>query len=187
MNQALFYLAVAGPALFVTVAFVFGLVKPKYHPLHNSISELALGKYGHIQTVNFAVSGLLIILLGGELAYGHRHLYGAYAVVAMGIVLALSAIFRTDPIAANGSTTVGKVHNALFLIGMLATISAQFVVGFDSIGSTLGVFSLASGAVALFGLVAMIARPAHIGLFQRVLVLAIMCWIAGFGLSVLDW
>jgi hypothetical membrane protein len=181
-----FYLALAGPALFILTAFIFGLVKPNYKPLRNTISELALGRYGFIQTANFVVSGLFIALLGVALAFQGTHTYGSVAVVIMGTVLFLSAIFPTDPIETNGFTTVGKIHNTVFLVGMLAILSAQFVTGFGSMGSALGVFSLACGILAVIGLVAMVkTQHTHQGLFQRVLVLTVMVWISGFALSVL--
>ena len=185
MNYDFLNVAVAGPALFLLTALVFGLFKPKYRPLHNTISELALGQYGYVQTVNFTVSGLLIMLLGLRLAAMHQHIYGSVAVAVLGAVLLLSAIFRTDPITANGSTTTGKVHNILFFIGILGIISAQFVTGFSSLGSALGFFSLACGALALLGLPITITRQTYMGLFQRALVSVVMLWVAVLALSVL--
>jgi hypothetical membrane protein len=187
MNHNLFYLALAGPAIFILTALVFGLVKPNYRPVRNTISELALGRYGYVQTINFVVSGLLLASLGVTIALQNGSSYGSTAVTIMGAVLFLSAIFPTDPTTANGSTTVGKIHNAIFLVGMLAIISAQFVVGFSNLGSALGIFSLVCGVLAPVNLVAMVTQHAYAGLFQRLLVLTIMVWISGFGLSALGW
>ncbi len=181
------FIALAGPTLFVLTALIFGFVKPKYRPLHNTISELALGRYGYIQTANFALSGSFIASLGVVLMSRHTHTYGSVAIVIMGVILFLSAIFRTDPIAANGTTTTGKIHNGLFLIGILAIISGQFVTGLSRLGSALGVFSLACGVLALFGLFVTVTRQTYMGLFQRALVLVVMLWISGFALSVLGW
>lgn len=179
--------ALAGPALFISTALIFGLVKPKYSPLHNTISELALGRYGHIQTANFTLSGLLIVLLGLRLVMEHVHTYGAVAVIIMGAVLMLSAVFRTDPITANGSTKMGKIHNGLFFIGVLGILSGQFVTGFSSLGSALGVFSLVCGTLTLIAVPVTVTRQRYMGLFQRVLVLIVMLWISGFAASVLKW
>jgi hypothetical membrane protein len=187
MNQNLLNIATAGPALFIVTAFIFGLVKPKYSALHNTISELALGRYGYVQTANFTLSGLLIVLLGLRLAAMGHYRYGAVTVVIMGLVLMLSAVFRTDPVAANGSTTTGKIHNGLFFIGMLSIVSGQFVTGLSNLGTGLGAFSLACGALALLSTVVTVTRQAYMGVFQRILVVIIMAWIAGFGMSVLGW
>lgn len=189
MHDSFLDIVLAGPALFLLVAFTFGLVKPKYRPLHNTMSELALGRYGYVQTVNFIVSGLLITLLGLRLTAAHVHLYGSLAVVVLGVILLLSAVFRTDPITANGSTTRGKIHNGLFLIGIAGIISGQFVTGFTNLGSALSIFSLACGVLTLLRLGITITRHTYMGLFQRVLVLVLvmMLWVSGFALSMLGW
>lgn len=187
MSHNFLYISVLGPALFVVTALIFGLFKPSYRPLHNTISELALGKYGGIQTANFVLNGSLMVLLGCLLASKHSHPYGAVTIAVMGAVLVLSAIFHTDPIIANGSTTGGKIHNALFFVGILAVISGQFVTGFGSLGSALGVFSLICGVLALVALPITVTRQSYMGLFQRALVLVVVLWMTGFALSVLGW
>jgi len=187
MSNYLSNIPLAGPALFILTVFIFALFKPKYRPLHNTISELALGRYGYIQTANFILSGLLILVLGLRLVSTQEHLYGSVAVSVMGAVLLLSAVFRTDPITANGSTTTGKVHNGLFFIGIFGILTAQFVTGFSSLGSALGVFSLACGTLTLLGLPITITRQTYMGLFQRALVLVVMVWISGFAASLLGW
>jgi hypothetical membrane protein len=119
MSHNFLDIALAGPALFILTALVFGLVKPKYRPLHNTISELALGRYGYIQTANFILSGSLMALLGLRIAATHQHLYGAVAIVVMGLVLVLSAVFRTDSIASKVSTTTGRIQMSGFAASVL--------------------------------------------------------------------
>ena len=187
MNLDFLKISLIGPTLFLLTAFVFGLVKPQYRPLHHTISELALGRYGYVQTANFIFCGLLIAVLGFRVAATHEHLWGSFAVIVLGLVLLLSAVFRTDPISANGSTQTGKVHNGLFFIGMLGIISGQFVTGLTGLGSALGVFSLACGVLTFIAMAMTVARRTYMGAFQRVLVLIVMLWVTGFALSTLGW
>ena len=173
----------AGPALFVVTALVLGLVKPHYRPLHNTISELALDRYGYLQTANFVINGSLVTMLGLVLATRHQHLYGSIAIMVMGLVLISSGIFRTDPIATGTSTSHGKVHNALFFVGIFGTISGQLVTGFGNLGSTLGVFSLTCGVLTLALLPITVTRQRYMGLFQRLVVVVVVVWMTGFGVA----
>jgi Protein of unknown function (DUF998) len=47
--------AIVGP-LFVTTFLVLGALRPAYDPLRHSISTLALGAFGWIQSLNFIVA-----------------------------------------------------------------------------------------------------------------------------------
>ena len=180
--DALFSVALVGPALFVVTAFVLGAVEPDYSPIRNTISELALGPHGVVQTVNFALCGTLVAGLGLTIRRvrppsfrGAR--YAGAAVIVMGIVLLLSAFIVTDPLHSASPTPEGTAHNGIFLIGMLGMVSAQLVVGASNLKSTYGVYSVLSGIACLVGLAGVIGLADLSGLAQRVLVVLVMLWI----------
>jgi hypothetical membrane protein len=184
MHDLVLAIPTAGPAVFLVTALAFGTVKPSYRPFENTISELALGSYGVVQVANFAGSGLLIVVLGLELIDRGADAYPALCVVVMGAVLCLSSVFRTDPIEANGSTATGRIHNALFLVGMLAIFSAQLVLGASDLGAPFGIVSLACLGISLVCLARVVRGRGSVGLFQRLLVLVVMGWITSFALQV---
>jgi hypothetical protein len=184
MNQNLFYITLLGPTLFLVVAFILGAITPKYRPLHNTISELALGKFKALHALNYVVNGSLIALLGLLLLSERSFSYGAAAVIVLGVIIVLSAIYKTDPIKTKHPTTQGNIHNGLFFVGMLGIISAQFVIGFGNIGTATGVFSLLCGLFTLILLPITVTRQTYMGLFQRGLVFVVMLWVTGFALYI---
>jgi len=182
MNQDLFFIALSGPTLFMVIALILGAVTPNYRPLHNTISELALGKFSALHALNYVVNGLLIMLLGIFLLLEQPSKYGAVAIAVLGIVIVLSAIYKTDPIDSKHSTTQGKIHNGLFFVGMLGIIVAQFVTGFGNMSTAAGAFSVTCALLTLVLLPVTVTRQTYMGLFQRGLVLVVMVWITGFAL-----
>jgi hypothetical membrane protein len=93
-------------------------------------SGLSLGPYGWIQNLNFALSGALLATFAVGL---HRRIRGgskagpALLFVA-GLAMALLA-FETDPIEGTGPRTLhGWVHDASFVLFVLALTSALFLL-----------------------------------------------------------
>jgi len=91
----------AGP-VFTATFLVEGAVRGGYRPLRHPVSSLALGPRGWIQTVNFAVTGVLTLAgaaglrLTGDRLAGSRA--GPVLIAAAGAGLIGSAAFRTDPV-----------------------------------------------------------------------------------------
>lgn len=187
MNQTIFNIALYGPALFIIVATILGAITPKYHPLKHTISELALGKFGTLQELNFAINGGLIVALGVLLLSGPAPFYQSLAVTIMGGIMVLSAVFRTDPVPQSGvtepSTPRGAVHLALFMIGIIAVMTAQLAWSLHNFGTLFSIYSLISGLGVLLCFIFVIARPQRRGTFQRILLVDIMLWITLFALS----
>lgn len=151
----------------------------------NTISELALGKFGRLQEANFFVSGGLIVTLGVLLIGRHAALYQSLGVVIMGGIMFLSAFFRTDPVDQSVTRTTtprGTVHIALFMVGILAMMTAQLGWSLHNFGSLFSLYSLLSGIVVLVCFAGVANRPQQGGLFQRILLVDIMTWITMFAL-----
>ncbi|MBO0823160.1 MAG: DUF998 domain-containing protein [Actinobacteria bacterium] len=91
----------AGP-VFTATFLAEGAVRDGYRPLRHPVSSLALGTRGWIQTVNFAVTGVLTLAgaaglrLTGDRTAGSSA--GPVLVAAAGAGLIGSAAFRTDPV-----------------------------------------------------------------------------------------
>jgi Protein of unknown function (DUF998) len=113
----------AGP-LFTAVFLAEGTVRDGYRPLRHPVSSLALGPRGWIQTVNFAVTGVLTLAgaaglrLTGDRLAGSRA--GPVLVAAAGAGLIASAAFRTDSVGGYppgtpdmpaGFSRAGTAHN----------------------------------------------------------------------------
>jgi len=79
----------AGPVAFLAIASVAGALTPGYDPVRQTISEIALGPIGWLQTANFYVFGASIIAFGLALALRFG---GQVRVVASACLLALSGL-----------------------------------------------------------------------------------------------
>lgn len=187
MKQIIFNIALFGPALFIIFATILGFLTPKYHALKHTISELALGKFGILQELNFAVNGGLIAVLGILLLSSQAPFYQSLAVTIMGAIMFLSAFFRTDPVPENGvteaSTPRGAVHIALFMVGIVAVMTAQLAWSLHEFGSVFSIYSLLSGLAVLVSFMFLLGRPQRRGTFQRLLLVDILLWITLFALS----
>src|SRR5215207_2384970 len=129
-----------GPPLFGTVLVVLTVVQydfmlgigwqPVGDPAGAWPSALALGPYGWLQTANFVVSGLLLMVfavgldigvMGGRGSRG-----GPVLLFVAGMAMALMG-FETDPIRrASPRTLHGWIHDLAFVLFVVALLSALF-------------------------------------------------------------
>ena len=113
----------AGP-VFVTTFLVEGAIRDRYRPLRHPVSSLALGSRGRIQTVNFAVTGTLVLAGAAGLRHAADPALGSRAgralIGAAGADLIGAAVFATDPLsgyplgtpgALTQPTRAGMIHN----------------------------------------------------------------------------
>lgn len=130
----------AGPVLFGTVLvaltvlrydFMLGIGwRPVTDPAGAWPSGLALGPYGWVQTANFVVSGLLVMIFAVGLhrgATGGRGSWGGPVLLFIaGMAMALMG-FETDPIRRTTPRTLhGWIHDLAFVLFVLALLSALF-------------------------------------------------------------
>jgi hypothetical protein len=109
---------VAGP-LFLAVVVLQMAAHDGFDPARHPLSSLALGPHGWIQTVNFLVTGALILIFAAGL---RRHLGGArwrpLLIAVNGLAMIVAAAFPADPIngypagAADQVSLHGIVHSA---------------------------------------------------------------------------
>jgi uncharacterized membrane protein YidH (DUF202 family) len=129
-----------GPALFggglvtLTALQYDFLVGIGWEPLRDPSgvwpSGLSLGPYGWVQDLNFALSGSLLAGFAVGLHRGMREgsRTGPALLFVAGIAMALLA-FETDPFDRAGPRTLhGMVHDAAFVIFVLALVPALFLL-----------------------------------------------------------
>ena len=137
----------AGP-VFVTTFLVEGAIRERYRPLRHPVSSLALGSRGRIQTVNFAVTGTLVLAgAAGLERAGDRALStraGRALIAAAGAGLIGAAVFATDPVsgyppgtpdALTQPSRTGELHNLTAVPVFLGLPAAAFACGWRSFRS----------------------------------------------------
>jgi hypothetical protein len=155
-----------GPALFVTVLVVLTVLRydfmlgigwrPVGDPAGAWPSGLALGPYGWVQTANFVVSGLLLMVFAVGLhrgATGGRGSWGGPVLLFVaGMAMALMG-FETDPIRrATPRTLHGWIHDLAFVLFVLALLSTLFFLWLrlrrDPLWQNHALYTLVTGILA---------------------------------------
>jgi hypothetical membrane protein len=89
----------AGPILFLAIATLAGLLDPGYDLRTQTVSELALGPHGWLQTANFFAFGLSIIAFAVGLYRSLRRGWrvGTLLLMVVGVGTFASGLYPTDP------------------------------------------------------------------------------------------
>jgi hypothetical protein len=134
-------LTVVGAALFLSSATVHGEMIPGFDGWHQSVSALALGPYGWIQALSFAVFGSLVLVTVPAwrqiLAGGTGATWFPILATALGTSFILLSLFPQDPapgydpagLALTEPTTTGLIHLALAGVMAAAFVGAMLVLG----------------------------------------------------------
>jgi Protein of unknown function (DUF998) len=137
-TSRLFWLVIAGVVLYLLLDAVAQLLPPHYSPVRDPESDLAVGPYGYIMTINFLNRGLLSIVflyalgkfmsMPGEFASpdtARRFRVGRLALWVWGAGAILLAIFPTD-VPATPVSWHGAIHLVVailaFIGGSLGTL-----------------------------------------------------------------
>ena len=129
---------IVGPALFALVVialtaiqydFMLGIGwQPVADPAGAWPSGLALGPYGWAQSLNFAVSGLLLIVfaLGLHRGVAGSPRIGPALLLLSGVAMTLM-VFETDPIIRSGPRTLhGWIHDLAFVLFVVSLVPSFF-------------------------------------------------------------
>lgn len=122
-----FGLVVLGVVLYAVLDVVAQLLPPHYNPISQAESDLAVGPYGFVMTINFVNRGLLSLLFLAALARTVRSSGGRWAEFRVGAALVgiwgvgalLLAAFPTD-VPATPVSWHGAIHLVVAVIAFLA-------------------------------------------------------------------
>lgn len=131
---------IAGPLLVVTV-LIQAITRAGFDPRIHALSMLALGDLGWVQTLNFLLSGALIIVstigFRRALAPGRGRTWGPTLIALFGFGLVWGGVFPTDaalgfpegaPAGIPDPSLTGILHNVSPTLTAVALISACFVL-----------------------------------------------------------
>jgi hypothetical protein len=177
---------VAGHLWFTVTAWLLPLTS-QYTLVGDNIGELAIGRFGHLQTAAFIVSGIASLALAvgvRRVTRGTRgSLAGSVLVGVSGRSLIVAAIFPTDRIDGAADlqslTAAGAVHLIAALTGLVAAAVGMSVLSWtfrrDARWHAFWPCSMALAYAALV-LLFLQAQGPHIGLLQRLLSGTIALW-----------
>jgi hypothetical protein len=153
------------------------------------ISELAIGRYGYLQTAAFFAAGLgtLVLAVGVREAtngsWGSRLSSGLVGLYGVGVILA--GIFPTDEIDPAGRvespTSVGAVHIVASALAFVFSIACMFVLSRtfkrDARWQAVWPWSLVLAFAALVGFIMSVpSEGSWVGLIQRIFIGTIIVW-----------
>lgn len=173
--------ALAGSGCFVASALLLPAVS-EYGIKQDFISELAIGRYGVVQTLAFAAFGVGALALAAGLRKSTKgswgSLVGSILVGLFGIGVLIDAVFPLDP-GGQMATIAGTVHLMAALGAFVCMIVAMFVLS-RTFKQSAGWRSLWHGSLVLaLAALAAFFLPSGgewAGLFQRVFVGIVISW-----------
>jgi len=189
--------------LFGIIVFLLGLVQPEYNHLRDTVSMLAVGKWGWIQQANFVllILSMLVIAFGlkddiWKYSESKKSLLIFFGLCIIAVVMAL--LFPSD-----GNLDGHRNFNNLSLIGKIHLIAAGgLLIGMGGffyqvaeamrrsswlkrlLPLTLYVlcFNMIFGII-WFGFNEMGILIGYLGLFQKILVANVLVWLIAVGVK----
>ncbi len=200
--KRLSYAGLVGPLLFIVIFLVEGATRPGYSTWRNFVSQLATGDGGWVQTVNFLLCGMLVLVFALAL---RRSIKGTRGSIGGPLLLGLFAAallvagtFATDPAlgypvgAPEVHTTHGMIHGLAGLFAFTLLPAAAFVIAWHFAGEPGArrwtIYSVVIGLLIVGMFIASTAVStldqlgtwpnAPTGFLQRIAIIAGWTWIA---------
>lgn len=188
--------ALAGP-LFIVTFLIEGATRADYSPLRHPVSSLALSDLGWMQSINFVVTGLLLVAFAiGLWRTLQPPFWRSFLIGLVGISLIGAGLFVTDPV--NGyppgtplvptvSSDAGRIHDLFGVLTFLDLPLTCLVFGFGFLRARKygwAAYSVLSG-IAMFVFFVLAGMgfsqvPGYTdlaGLFQRLAIISGLGWI----------
>jgi len=185
--------AMLGVLGYVAVDVVLQLLPPHYSPISEAESNLAVGPFGWVMSLNFlgraATTLCAMVAIGrlGPASFLHR--IGLFLLGLAGLCSGVLAFFPTDiPAAGAGlvaETPAGLVHVVFATLGFLTAFAAivlltrslhRNALSPDSHRTAL-IFTAIATAGLLFLLLTVTVAPGLLGLAERMCLLGILGWV----------
>ena len=177
---------VIGIVYFFAAVTAEELLRPLYDPFQRTISELAVGPFGFLQTSAFVALGLSLLALQHALHRRLRHSpFSHIALVLLGLCGVASFLAAAFPTDVKGAvvTAAGTVHEAVASFGYAGLIVAMILLtlhfrrdprwrSFFTPSSSLSVLGV--GASIFMGAT---SNTDLSGLSQRVMVVPLLMWV----------
>lgn len=199
-RPGLLYCGAAAALLFHALVLVQALLRPGYDLVRLPLSLLALGPWGWVQTLNFLMTGLLLV----GLAVGTRHaqgsgprpLVGGVLLAFYGVGMVVAALYPSDPengfpLGASRPEALSRdaqMHGMGFLIAQVSLILAclVFAYGFARLGARRwAAYCLATALCVPAGIVLAFALEQTRGLAFFATGALGLCWAAALGLKLM--
>jgi hypothetical protein len=178
--------AMTGVAVYVLVDVLLQFLPPHYSAISQAESDLAVGPFGWIMSVNFFGRGVtcaaLIVAIRATGASTRRRTVGVVLLGIAGFCSALIAFFPTDIPARPGigpTTVHGVVHVIGATSGFVLALAAFWVLasGMPARPRSADVFlGVATVGLVLLG-VSIVVVPDVLGLTERVCLAGILGWV----------
>jgi hypothetical protein len=190
-------LAVVGIVLYAVLDIVAQLLPPHYNAITQAESDLAVGPYGYVMTVNFVIRGLLTFaFLFGVIAATQLGKSARVGVVLMAIWGAGAFILAASPADVTSVVTLhGTIHNVTAVVAFTGgAFGAVFLSRHFSSEDRLRGVSTTARLVAVLAVVfyfltlgaLFIRRIAHVfGLLERLFIGFVLLWILIVALQLL--
>lgn len=187
IHSTLALAGIVGPVVLVIGDLTAGISNPKYNPVTDSISSLALTPLGWMQTIGFLAMGLLVEIFVAGLFFNIKGVRGFRPsiglLVLFGFGLLLVGAFRTDPVGA-ADTIEGTIHSVtagiVFWIFSIAILLLAPSLRNDSNWKNIFIYTVVAGILALalaIGLIFLHEKTSWFGLYERILVANMVIWV----------
>ncbi len=196
---------VIGPILFVFVFSLDGFLKPSYSAMSQPISYLEVGSNGWIQSANFIVLGLLLILFA--LGFSQRMdplikqlplLASTALLLLVGLAFANDGVFIPAAPGESQNAVHAVLHTTGFEVIFFSLPIACLIIGWQlrktAVWHGYGWYSIITGLItvipALFVLFSSFASPgtqtpSFAGLINRIFVVEALAWYVVMGIRML--
>ena len=124
-------ITIIGIVLYVVIDVIAQLLPPHYNAISQAESDLAVGPYGFLMTINFVIRGLLslalLIALTRATTKEGRSQFGLVLLGIWGVGAFLLALFPTD-LAGQHPTLHGLIHLVVALIAFVSVAMGELLL-----------------------------------------------------------
>lgn len=124
-------LTMLGIALYIVIDIIAQLLPPHYNPISQAESDLGVGPYGWVMSLNFVLRGLIalafVLALRDGLPTRARSRAGEALLLVWGGGSVILALFATD-VSAGHHTVHGLVHLVVALVAFLAVAIGELLL-----------------------------------------------------------
>lgn len=185
LSATLALLTIVGIVLYVTLDVIAQLLPPHYSALAQAESDLAVGPYGFVMTINFVVRGLLALALVWALsravAKSGLSRVGLVLLAIWGIGALVLALSPTD-LAGAKPTLHGVIHLFVallaFICGAIGELLLALYFAKDDRWRALRTPALTIAILSIIALVVLLlgAFPHAYGLVERIFIGLVLLW-----------